>query len=52
MRQVVCGNAEDLLHVYVAVATEFNVAQGSGRVKANFRSENNLQSPDRKPPDV
>ena len=44
---VMCGNAEDLLDVYHAVMKEFNVVEGRGRVKMNFREENK-----KKPPDV
>ena len=50
--QVVCGKVEDLLAVYLAVVNEFNVVEGKGRVKMNFREENNMSNPDRKPPDV
>ena len=44
---VMCGNAEDLLDVYHAVMKEFNIVEGRGRVKMNFREENK-----KKPPDV
>ena len=49
---MICGNAEDLLATYRAVTKEFNVVEGSGRIKMNFRRENNLESADGKPPDV
>ena len=49
---VVCGNAEDLLASYRAVMKEFKVLPGRGRVKANFKLDNNIDSREAKPPDV
>ena len=43
---VLCGNAEDLLETFEAVMREFDVVQGRGRVKMNFREENTSKPPD------